>query len=204
MYGKGQTKDVKDEIDKFTTAESIETPVSNLWKRFKDIILNAKNKNDPTKMTSTRYSQPWFNRDCKRSVSKKNRCYRVFKRTKLDKDWEKYKDAAKTARKTCNDSHNTFIKDKIIENDDKNNKRFFSFVKSKKTDIMGVSPLLDNGTIKTKDWDIEETLNKQFASVFSVNDGITPEVNDPQGSSIGTIIFTRNSILKLLKVLDPS
>ena len=36
-------KDVKDEMDKFTTAESIETPVNNLWTRFKDIILNAQN-----------------------------------------------------------------------------------------------------------------------------------------------------------------
>ena len=197
-------KDVKDEMDKFTTAESTETPINNLWTRFKDIILNAQNKNVPTKMTSTRYSQPWFDRDCKRSVRKKNRRYRVFKRTKLDKDWEKYKDAAKTARKTCNNAHNTFIKDKIIENGDKNNKRFFSFVKAKKTDIMGVSPLLDNGAIQTKDCDIAETLNKQFASVFSVDDGTTPEVNDPQGSPIGTITFTRNGILKLLKGLDPS
>jgi len=44
-------------------------------------------------------------------------------------------------------------------------------------------------------------LNKHFASVFSIDNGTTPKVNDLQGPPIGAITFTKNGILKLLKDL---
>ena len=197
-------KDVSEGMSELITSETTDSPINHLWLRFKDILLKSQSKHVPTKMTSTRYSQPWFNRDCKRSVRKKDRRYRVYKRTRLDKDWDKYKDAAKNARKTCTHAYNNFIKENVIDDEDKNNKRFFSFVKSKKSDIMGVSPLLDEGTIHTNDSDIAEILNNQYASVFSTDDGTTPDVNDSEAPTMDTITFTKNGILKLLKQLDPT
>ena len=195
-------EEVQNQMHELTENESTNTPINNLWLHFKDILLNAQNKNVPTKMTSTRYSQPWFNRECKRAVRKRVRRHRVYKRTNLDKDWEKYQAAAKAARKTCNDAYNTYIKNNVINEKKKNSKQFFSFIKSKRTNIVGVSPLIDNDIMQTKDIDIAETLNKQFASVFSIDDGTTPHINDPQGPPIRTIKFTKNGIVKLLKELD--
>ena len=122
------------------------------------------------------------------------RRHRVYKRTKLDKDWEKYQSASKEARKIGNNAYNTFIKNSVISNEKKHSKRFFSFIKSKKTSIIGVSPLIDNDTIQTKDGDIAETLNKQFASVFSMDDGTTPQINDPQGPAIGSTTLPRMAL----------
>jgi len=34
---------------------------------------------------------------------------RVFKRTKLDSDWGKYKDESSSARRTCNTAYNQYI-----------------------------------------------------------------------------------------------
>ena len=194
---------IRNELQQLESSVTTETPVNNLWTSFKSILLAAQDKHVPSKLTSTRYSQPWFNRICKQAVRKKTRRYRVFKRTKLDKDWERYKQSAKTARKTCSDAYNNFIRDNVSENGDKNKKRFFSFVKSKKSDITGATPLDDGDTTYTKDEDIAELLNKQFSSVFSTDDGKTPKIKGEEAPPINELRFTKNGIVKLLKELDP-
>ena len=48
--------------------ETIETPITNLWNKFKNAILIAQKHHIPTKITSKRFSQPWFNQECKQAV----------------------------------------------------------------------------------------------------------------------------------------
>ena len=48
--------------------KTIETPVTNLWNQFKNVMLIDQKHHIPTKITSKRYSQPWFNQECKRAV----------------------------------------------------------------------------------------------------------------------------------------
>ena len=64
-------------------------------------LLTAQEKHVPSKLTSKRYSQPWFNQQCKRLVRKKVRHYKLFKRTKLNSDWIKYQEAARQSKKAC-------------------------------------------------------------------------------------------------------
>ena len=102
-------------------------------------------------------------------------------------------------------AYNNFIQTNIIESGDKINKKFFSFIKSKKKDICGVTPLFDNkNKTHTDDVKLAEILNDQFTSVFSVDDGTSPEVSGPAGLQIGNITITKPGIVKLLKGLDPS
>ena len=42
----------------------------------------------------------------------------------------------------------------------------------------------------------------QFASVFSHDDGSSPEVEGPPGSEMNNIVFTSNGIIKLLNALN--
>jgi hypothetical protein len=44
----------------------IKTPINNLWSDFKTICLDNLRKHVPSKHTSTRYSQPWCNRNIRR------------------------------------------------------------------------------------------------------------------------------------------
>ncbi|XP_066931249.1 uncharacterized protein [Clytia hemisphaerica] len=91
-----------------------------------------------------------------------------------------------------------------ICNDKKNSKKFFSFVKSKRTDICGLSPLLgENNEIHTKEEELAEILNNQFTSVFTEDDGTTPTPLGPKGKIINDIIITKNGVAKLLKELNP-
>eukprot|EP00111_Clytia_hemisphaerica_P014427 TCONS_00042481-protein len=110
-------KDITDNLAKITSMETVETPINELWENFRLILDNARDKHVPSKFTSTRYSQPWFNTDCKRAVKKKKRRYRVYKRTKLEKDREKYKSAEKEARTKCKEAYNNYIKENILDSD---------------------------------------------------------------------------------------
>ncbi|XP_066911593.1 uncharacterized protein [Clytia hemisphaerica] len=166
-------------------------------------VEEKEDKHVPTKTTSQRFHQPWFNVVCKKAVRKKSRRYRVYKRTKLDRDWKRYQEAAKFARKTSQNVYNTYIKENIC-NDKKNSKKFFSFVKSKRTDICGLSPLSgENNEIHTKEEELAEILNNQFTSVFTEDDGTTPTPLGPKGKKINDIIVTKNRVVKLLKELNP-
>ena len=100
------------------------TPVNELWIKLKNIITDSEQQYVPTKTTSKRFNQPWFNHECK--VRKKVRRYRVFKRTNLPKDWLNFQQEAKTCRLTCNKVYNTYIKQNFAECDDYgSNKKFF-------------------------------------------------------------------------------
>ena len=89
--------------------------------------------------------------------------------------------------------------------DRKNNpKKFFSFIKSKKQDNIGITSLKENGAMFTSDKDIARILNDQFISVFSKDDGITPEIKGPKCPQIGNITITQNGVTKLLEDLDQS
>ena len=96
------------------------------------------------------------------------------------------------------------MKQNFIENDDsKKNKKFYSFIKTKRYDIVGVSPLVDSeGVTHINDNKLSELLSDQFANVFTCDDGLTPEVQGPRGSTIDDIRFTTNGIVKLLKDLN--
>ena len=101
----------------------------------KQIILKAQEKHVPTKTTSKCFSQPWFNAVCKKAVRKKKQRYRVHKRTKLDRDWSRFQEAAKNARKVCQKAYHEYVKNNIGEGKG-NNKKFCTFIKSKRTDFV--------------------------------------------------------------------
>ena len=112
----------------------------------------------------------------------------------------KISEAVSNARPTCNKAQNIYVKQNFTENDgSKKNKKFYSFIKAKRSDILGVSPLVDSGVTRINDKKLSELLSDQLASIFSCDDGVTPEVQSPRGSTIVDITFTTKVIVKLLK-----
>ena len=196
-------QDIKTGIENLCATHTIHTDINTLWAVFKQIITKAEEKHVPTKTTSKRFNQPWFNTACKRAVRKKKRRYKVFQRTHLKRDWSRFQGAAKDARKTCQNAYNDYLKKNIYQ-DKGHSKKFFAFVKSKRTDLCGVSPLVDSkNVIHTDEEKLAELLNDQFTSVFSKDDGKIPMPNDPPGTKMEDITITRNGIVKLLKDLNP-
>ena len=89
--------------------------------------------------------------------------------------------------------------------DIKNNpKRFFSFIKSRKCENIGVAPLRDNnGKVHIDDKAKAILLNKQFVSVFSSDDDNCPNMTSPRSPSMPEITVTVNGVKKLLSKINP-
>ena len=87
----------------------------------------------------------------------------------------------------------------------KNNpKIFFSFIKSKKCENIGVSPLrYSKGKLHTDDKVKANLLNRQFISVFSNDDAITPTMLSTRIANMPEITVTINGVTKLLEKLNP-
>ena len=178
------------------------TPVNELWIKLKNIITDSQQQYVPTKTTSKRFNQPWFNHECK--VCKKVRRYRVFKRTNLPKDWLNFQQEAKTCRLICKKVYNTYIKQNFTECDDYRSNKKILLVYQIQTIWHYRCP-----TTERCWWDHPckrqgniRTLKYTVASVFSYDDGSSPEVEGPPGSEINNIVFTRNGIIKLLNALN--
>ena len=153
-------------------------------------------------MSSSRYSQLWFNRECKKHVRRKKRLYNKARRTGLDVDWFRFKDAAARSRKTCKKAYNNFISSSVASNNKSDSKRFFSFIKSKRNENVGISPLRENSTMKIADKDKARILNHQFSSVFLIDDQKIPEIKTPRASDMDDIIITTGGVKKFLDDLN--
>jgi hypothetical protein len=71
-----------------------------------------------------------------------------------------------TNQKTTRQAHNKYLYG-IISPKLKDNKQFYSYIKSKKQDASGISSLRDNkGYLHSEAKEIVEILNAQFKSVF--------------------------------------
>ena len=90
--------------------------------------------------------------------------------------------------------------------DSGNCKRFYSFIKSKKCDGSGVSPLRCEGVLHSSPKDKAEILNTQFRSVFNSDDqaAMLPDLGESHCEAASDVVVTENGVLKLLKNLNPN
>ena len=195
-------KNVKEQMVKFVRGNTINTPINHLWQQFSSTIRQLQEKFVLSRMSSSRYSQTWFNRECKKHVRMKKRLNNKARRTGLDLDWFRFKDAAARLRKTCKKACNNFISSSVASNNKSDSKRFFSFIKSKRNENVGISPLRENNTMKIADKVKARILNHQFSSVFSIDDQKTPEIKSPRTSDMDDIIITTGGVKKLLDDLN--
>ena len=89
---------VKNAMISFIAKYSIESPINNLWLEFKNTVNDLLNRHVPNKLASSRFTQPWITRECKKFIRRKKRSYNRFKRTKLDSDWSKYLETVKKSK----------------------------------------------------------------------------------------------------------
>ncbi len=121
-------------------------------------------------MTSTRFNQPWINKDVKRITRQKKKAFKKARKTKSEKDQKRYKSLKRASQKACKQAYSSYVHD-IISPDLKGNpKKFYSYIKSKKCDNIGVSPLKNTDGLTYSDNKTKANiLNNQFSSVFNHN-----------------------------------
>ena len=134
---------VPSDVEDFLTNNKTDTYINDIWYNFKRIVVTSM-EFVPTKLTSARFSQPWVTRTCKQHSRRKQRAYNRAKRTRSQNDWNIFKTLTKKSRKECKRAYNNYLRDCICQDFKNNPKRFFSFIKSRKCENIGVSPLRDN------------------------------------------------------------
>ena len=70
--------------DSFSDKHSIKLDVDAMWTEFSNKCEELMADHVPSKFSSTRFSQPWINRNLKRLSRRKKRAY---KKNRIDSDW---------------------------------------------------------------------------------------------------------------------
>ena len=88
---------------------------------------------------------------------------------------------------------------KILDGLQNNNtKPFWTYVKSKKRDNLGVAPILENGSLVVESKGKAEVILKQFVSVFTpITEDNTSAIEDRCNNSLETITVTVKGVQKL-------
>jgi hypothetical protein len=206
LWKKANTADmstaIRDFSSDFTTRYTQDTDVNTLWKTFRDFVDSTIQAHVPSKMTSTRFSQPWISRKAKRLSRRKKRAYHRAKSTGSEEDTGLYKQACKDTRYECRKAYNSYISDMVTT--DRNPKKLYSLVKGKRCDSSGISPLKSDGVAHSDPATKAAILNDQFCSVFSREASPTiPSLGNSPYPDMPSFTIGVEGVRKLLADLDP-
>ena len=190
-------------MDMFIQKNTIQTRINDLWRELNSTIILLQTKYVPSKLTSKRLTHTWFTKARKSKVTKKKKLYIKAKRTNLRSDWNNFREAAAVARKTCKQVYNNFVSKTLSASSSENPRRFFSYVKTKRCENIGIAPLRENGTIVISNIEKARVLNNQFWSVFTKEDFRIPKLTSPLSLEIPKINIDIEGVRRLMKHLDP-
>ena len=147
----------------FTTQYSASTGVNELWDTLKHFTLSFLKDKVPSKMTSSRFSQPWINKKVKRISRRKKRVHKRAKQSCSISDLQRYRQLQKEPQYECKKAYDSYVGD--IVTSDKNSKKLYTFIKCKKCDSSGG---IHKGGITHSDPRTKATImNEQFSSVIT-------------------------------------
>ena len=155
LWRKADTQGIKQHLQSFSTSfiknsEHDLSPTDQqpnsfefMWSKFKDAVTSAVDKYVPTKMSSTRRTHPWVDTKLRRLMRQKQRVHWRAKKTGKEKHWKRYKDLQRSAQKASRQTEKTYLQKVVSEDLDKNPRRFWTYIKSRKQENEGVSSLID-------------------------------------------------------------
>ena len=154
------------------------------------------------KMTSTRFGPPWLTNNIKRLSKKKQRWYNIARSTNLERDWALYQKLKSETQQACHKSYNGYLST-LLDRNNNCTKRFWSFIKSKRTDQMGINTLQSQGISYTDSVAKANILNKQFSSVFTREDlSSIPEIRGEPIPDIPPLHIEIEGVKHLLESIE--
>lgn len=205
IWKKADIPKIKEDITTFehTFKETAYENIDSMWEAFKTAIQNTIEKRIPTKMSQNRHTNPWINTQIRRNINKKNKAHRKARRTKKKRDKDRYKRLQTEVQRDIRQANRKYMED--ISNSYKDKpKKFWSYIKSKGQEWVGVAPLKNSmGFIQSDNKNKAEILNQQFKSVFTKeNLQDFPDKGPSPYNRMKDVIINSNGVLKLLKNLN--
>ena len=123
-------------------------------------------------------------------IRKKHQLFQRAKQTERTEDWDKYRLQKHAMQKAVRQAHWSYVNN-VLESalEEGNSKPFWKYIKSKRTDNIGVARIKKNGILHQDSKSKAELLNDQFKSVFTKENAQEPlpEVSEPKYPSISDI-----------------
>jgi len=188
-----------EDVFKHTFYENIDA----MWEAFKTAIQKTIEKRIPTKIAQNRHTHPWINTNIRRKINKKNKAHKKARKTKKKRDKDRYKRLQQEVQRDVRQANRKYMED-ISTNYKDNSKKFWSYIKSKGQEWVGVAPLKNSmGFIQSDNKSKAEILNQQFQSVFTKeNLHDSPNKGPSPYSSMKDININTKGVHKLLKNLN--
>ena len=146
LRNKSEIAAMTTEMKKFTTTfmqeHTEKSDVNKMWKCIKEELKRIMDKFVPTKLTTRNFQQPWFNSETKKLIRRKKRWFKRMKSSKCDRVKEKYMKIKKECQQTCRQAHSEHMK--TMFDDDKHNKKLWTYIKSKNQEQTGIPDLKHN------------------------------------------------------------
>ena len=204
VYKKANWSAIKTELDKFSiefTRSVGERSVEENWLKFKNVLQGLVDKYIPSRMTSCRHHLPWITPTIRRLCRKKCRLYNLARKSGKDKHWSNYKECKQQVRNALRNAHDDYINRILSEGLAQNDsKKFWKYIKAKKQDSLGVSPIKQNGTLHSDNKTKAELLSNQFKSVFTPkSNNNLPSMNGAPYPTIAPLNITEPGVKKLLQ-----
>ena len=163
--------------------------------------MSSINKNIPSKTCKPNQKLPWFTNSLKRLIRKKQKLYN---KARESGNWDEYKRHQKFCKREIKQAEWSYINSIINDGiDNKNNKSFWKYIKSKKQDNIGIAPLKLNNKLVCDSKLKANILINQFKSIFTPRTKdklpqLTPNCHKP----LPPLIITTNGVKKLLDNLN--
>ena len=207
-YSKANWADIK--LDAISISANItrlyneNADVMKLWDTFKTAIWQSVEKHVPSKTSKPNYHLPWLDRNLKRLLRQKQRLYN---KAKITNDWSLYRAHQKCCKASFKRAEQNYVNNIITDGiKNKSNKPFWTYIKSKKNDNMGTSPLKQNGDLICDATRKAEILLNQFKSVFTPKTELGDSLPGcrKQTSRLPPLVITSDGVANLLNEINTS
>lgn len=158
---------MSDASDAFFSSNPLNCSVDNNWSTFKTALFKSTNKYIPLKKSGSKYKLPWITITIKRHMRKKDRLHKVAIKSHNQAHWNAFKKQRNLVSKLVKESHSQYLNNIIGDSLADNPKKFWSYVRTCKTETIGIPPLRTGNKFHTTDKDKAEALSSHFTSVFT-------------------------------------
>ena len=176
------------------------------WNILKYEIESIIDKFVPFQKQGKRCRKKHLSKEAIRKIMVKQTMWRVYRRTRKEEDYAKYKEALNAATTEIRQSKRSY-EQKLACNTKNDSKSFYAYIRSKQNVQDKVGPLQDSaGNIISQGFFMAEDLNGYFSSVFTKEDISSLPVADAkfQGAKsdyLGPLVVTPELVAKKIKAM---
>jgi hypothetical protein len=185
--------------------------VQEQWDSLESYIKHQMEKHIPSRKARSHKQKPWVTRDLITLMHRRDRAYKKWKQTHSEDSMIKFRQLRSLAQRKLREAHRSYtdLIFNLVDPDDFDkqaaNKRFWTYVKSKKKDSCSTAPLRKNGVLISDAAGKAQILNDQYCSVFTQEDlHSIPVLGPSPHPSLPELEVTSEGVKCLLLGLNPS